>query len=154
MWFALFYGAAYWYLKKCSLNDLAIVCLATFVSYQAYGWGEFVGCVLGVSKPSERSDCDMVDDIVDNLHYKDKKLTDYPVLFGWVGLSLRGLILTFIIGLAINSLPYMLSGLLMGSVYWFGGWISRHIIDDGKHGWYWSEWLYGLVLGASLCVTF
>lgn len=154
IWFALFYAGAFCYLTSWSLNVFTIVAIATLVSYQEYGWGEYVGCVLGVAKPTERSDCSLVDDIVDTLKitWKGKvyKLTDYPVLFGWVGLSLRGLILTFTIGLAIQNIPYMLTGLAMGSIYWLGGWICRHIKDDGKSGWNWAEWLFGFYLGLVL----
>lgn len=154
VWFALFYAGAFCYLDGWDLNTFTVVAIATLVSYQEYGWGEYVGCVLGVSKPSERSDCSLVDDIVDTLKitWKGKvyKLTDYPVLFGLVGLSLRGLILTFTIGLAIQNIPYMLTGLAMGSIYWLGGWICRHIKDDGKNGWNWAEWLFGFYLGLVL----
>lgn len=155
LWFAPFFGGAYCYLTGWSWNVFAIVSLATFVSYQAYGWGEYIGCLLCGSKPSERSDCDMVDEIVDSLKitWKGKvyKLTDYPVLFGWVGLSLRGLILSFIIGLGMQNFWFMLVGLGMGTVYWLGGLVNK-LIDDGKCGWRWAEWLFGLYLGIMLCV--
>lgn len=168
VWFALFYAGAFCYLEGWDLNTFTVVAIATLVSYQEYGWGEYVGCVLGVAKPTERSDCSLVDDIVDTMRITIKardikiwkwtihipniewKLTDHPVLFGWVGLSLRGLILTFTIGLAIQNIPYMLTGLAMGSIYWLGGWICRHIKDDGKSGWNWAEWLFGFYLGLVL----
>lgn len=150
VWFALFFGGAFCYLTQWSWNVWAIVSLATFVSYQAYGWGEYIGCLLTGAKPTDRSDCPLVDDIVDTLHWKDKKLTDYPVLFGWVGLSLRGLLMTYMIGLAIQNMPFMLTGLAMGTVYKLGGLLNK-IKDDGKSGWNWAEWLWGLYMGAMLC---
>ena len=79
-------------------------------------------------------------------------MTDYPVLFGWVGLSLRGGIMSFLIGLAVQNIPYMFTGLAMGTVYKIGGFVCNYIIDDGKCGWRWAEWLYGLWLGLMLCV--
>lgn len=116
--------------------------------------GRYIGCLICGSKPSERSDCDLVDDIVDSLKITWKgrtyKLTDYPVLFGWVGLSLRGGILSFIIGLAFRNFPFMFIGLGMGTVYWMGGWACRHIYNDGKSGWRWAEWLFGAYLGLML----
>lgn len=158
IWFALFYAGAFCYLTSFSWNVWAVVSIATLVAYQEYGWGEYVGCLLCGSKPSERSDCDLVDDIVDNLKitYKGKvyKLTDYPVLFGWLGLSLRGGIMSFTIGLAMQNIPYMFTGLAMGTVYWLGGLVCKYIIDDGKCGWRWAEWLYGLYMGIVLCVIF
>ena len=156
IWYALFYGAAYCLLTKWDFNVWAVVSIATLVSYQAYGWGEYVSCVLGSGKVSERSDCSLVDDIVDNLKITCKgkvyKLTDYKKLFGFVGLSLRGLILTFVIGLALHSIPYMFTGLAMGFIYWLAGVIDRHIREDGKYGWYYAEWMYGLYMGIMLCV--
>lgn len=158
IWFALFYAGAFCYLTSFSWNVWAVVSIATLVAYQEYGWGEYVGCLLCGSKPSERSDCDLVDDIVDNLKitYKGKvyKLTDYPVLFGWLGLSLRGGIMSFTIGLAMQNIPYMFTGLAMGTVYKLGGFICKYIYDDGKYGWRWAEWLYGLYMGIVLCVLF
>ena len=152
-WFALFYAAAFCYLTNWDWNVWAVCSIAVFASYQCAGWGEYVACVLGGGKVSDRSDCPMIDDIVDNAKITIKgtvyKLTDFPVLFGWVGLSLRGLLMTFLIGLAFQNIPYMLTGLLMGTVYWVGGRIGK-IIPDGKNGWNWSEWLYGFVLGLCL----
>jgi hypothetical protein len=155
IWFALLYSAEYCYLTVWDFNKWLVSSIATLVSYQAYGWGEFISCVTGGGKPSERSDCDLVDDIVDNLKitYKGKvyKLTDYPVLFGWVGLSLRGLILTFIIGLAFNNIPYMLTGLGMGTCYWLGGIIGRKILKkEDKTSWNIGEWIFGAYLGLVL----
>ena len=155
IWFALFYAWAFCYLTEWSWNVWAVCAIAIFSSYQCAGWGEAVACVLGGGKVSDRSDCPMIDDIVDNakITYKGKvyKLTDYPVLFGWVWLSLRGLLSSFIMGLAFQNIPYMLTGLLMGTVYWIGGRIGK-IIPDGKNGWSWSEYLWGGVL--YLCLYF
>lgn len=155
-WYAVFFGGAYCYLTGWDWNIFVIVSLATFVSYQAFGWGEYIGCLLTGTKPTERSDCSLVDDIVDTLKisYKGKvyKLTDYPRLFGWVGTTLRGLIMTFIIGLPMLNIPFMLCGLGMGTVYALGGLVNK-IKDDGKFGWCWAEWLYGFYLGLMLCVT-
>lgn len=68
-------------------------------------------------------------------------------LYGFVTLSLRGGLTTFILGLWLNSISYCCVGLLQGTVYWFGGWTCRHIYDDKKHGWKLSEWYWGGVLG-------
>lgn len=156
IWFGLWYATLYCLLTVWNLNVWAVTTIATIVAYQEYGWGEYVMCLLGGRKPDERSDCSLVDDIVDTLKitYKGKvyKLTDYPVLFGWVGLSLRGGLMSFLIGLAVQNIPYMFTGLAMGTVYWLGGLVCKYIYDDGKYGWRWAEWLYGFYLGLVLCV--
>lgn len=155
LWFAIAFGIEAGLLKGWNWNFVIITAIATLVSYQVYGWGEYIGCLLCGDKPSERSDCDLVDDIVDNLKIGCKgkvyKLTDYPVAWGWLGLSLRGLILTFIIGLALNSIPFMISGFAMGTVYWLGGQFNK-LIDDGKCGWKWAEWFFGFYLGLMLII--
>jgi len=160
LWFAIAFGIEAGLLKGWNWNFVIVTAIATLVSYQAYGWGEYIGCLLCGSKPYlERSDCDLVDDIVDNLkitfHGHTVKLSDYPKLWGWLGLTLRGLILSFIIGLALNSIPYMLCGLAMGTIYWLGGQFNR-LIDDGKSGWRWAEWFFGGYLGFCLylCVKY
>ena len=156
LWFAIAYGTEAGILKGCDWNFVIITIIATLVSYQSYGWGEYIGCVCGVGKPNPaRSDCDLVDNIVDNIVIKFRgkvyKLTDYPVLFGWVGLSLRGLILSFIVGLALNSIPFMLCGLAMGTIYWFAGFIARKILKKyDKTGWNIGEWFFGFYLGLCL----
>lgn len=155
-WFAVFYALATCYLTGWSVNTFAVMLIAARLSTQLYGWGEYVGCLLCGAKPTdERSDCDLVDDIVDSIKFTFKghsfKLTDYPKAWGWLGLTLRGLILTFIIGLALNSIPYMICGLAMGTIYWLGGQFNK-LIDDGKGGWKWAEWFFGAYLGLMLCL--
>ena len=156
LWFAVAYGIEAGLLKGWDWSLVITTMIATYVSYQAYGWGEAVGCLLCSSKPyPERSDCDLIDDILDTakitIKGKTIKLVDYPVLWGWCWLSLRGLILSFIIGLALNSIPFMLCGLAMGTVYWLGGQFNK-LIDDGKCGWKWAEWFFGAYLGLALYI--
>lgn len=167
-WFAIFFAFATCFLRGWSVNTFAVMLIAARLSTQLYGWGEYVGCLLCGSKPyPERSDCDLVDDIVDSLRITINardikiwkftlhipqiswKLSDHPVAWGWLGLSLRGLILTFIIGLALNSIPYMLCGLAMGTIYWLAGKFNK-LVDDGKCGWRWAEWACGGYLGLML----
>lgn len=155
-WFAIFFALSACFLRVWSFNFFLVTAIAARLSTQIYGWGEYIGCLLCGDKPSgERSDCDLVDDIVDNLkitfHGNTVKLSDYPVAWGWLGLSLRGLILSFIIGLALNSIPFMLCGFAMGTIYWLGGQFNK-LIDDGKCGWKWAEWLFGGYLGLMLCL--
>ena len=170
IWFALFFSAAWCYLVQGNFNDWTVAAIATFTSYQEYGWGEYIGCLLTGAKPTDRSDCPLIDDIIDTMRISIKarditiwkwtihipeinwKLTDHPVLFGWVGLSLRGLLMTFMIGLAFRNIPFMLSGLAMGTVYKLGGLVNK-IKDDGKCGWKWAEWLWGFYMGAALCIS-
>lgn len=153
-WFAVCYAILACCLTDWKLDFALTMAIACLVSTQVYGWGEAVGCLLCGSKPTpERGDCDLIDDILDcaKITIKGKvfMLTDFPKLWGWCWLSLRGLILTFIIGLALNSIPYMFCGLSMGIIYLFGGLFNK-IIDDGKYGWKWSEWFFGGTLGIFL----
>lgn len=170
IWFALVFAAEFCYATGWDWNTYIICLFAVYTSYQEYGWGEYIGCLLTGTAPTERSDCPLVDDIVDTIRVTinardikiwkwtihipqvNWKLSDNPKLFGWVGLSLRGLLMTFMIGLAFRSIPFMLCGLGMGTVYWIGGLIDHYIKPDGKFGWCWAEWLYGFYLGICRCL--
>lgn len=156
LWFAIAFGIEAGLLKGWNLPFIITTMVATYVSYQIYGWGEAIGCLLCGSKPSpDRSDCELIDSILDNAKITFKghiiKLTDYPKLCGWCWLTLRGLIMTFIIGLALNSIPFMLCGFAMGTIYLLGGIVNK-LKDDGKCGWKWAEWLYGGYLGLMLAI--
>lgn len=156
-WWAFIFAGCAKYLYQGDWNLYWVVFLATLISTQVYGWGEYCGCALSGNKPTERSDCDLVDDIVDNLKISCKgkvyKLTDYPYLFGVVGLSLRGLIISFLIGLSLNNIPFMIYGLAMGFIYYLCGLFSRKVIPLEKDGWCCAEWCFGYYIGLMLCVT-
>lgn len=168
IWFAIAFGIEAGILKGWDWALVITTMIATLFSYQSYGWGEYIGCLLCGSKPyPERSDCDLVDDIVDSLRITinardikiwkftlhipqiNWKLSDHPVAWGWLGLSLRGLLLTFFIGLALNSIWFMPTGFAMGTIYWLAGKFNK-LIDDGKCGWKWAEWFFGAYLGLML----
>lgn len=166
-WFALIFTLCTAYLQGWNTNYQLVLLIATRISTQIAGWGEYVGCVLGMAQPQpEREDLPKVDHILDNMkweahdvkvwrwtiHIPSFNLLDHGVLFGWLGLTIRGLYMTFIIGLALRSIPFMLCGLAMGSVYWFAGWLYRKGLNDGKCGWNIGEWLYGFYLGLMLCL--
>jgi len=168
-WFAAIFAGCATYLYGGDLNYYLVMLIAARLCTQLAGWGEFVGCVLGIGKPDpNRKDLPKVDDILDNMRW-DKhtvkvwkwnitvpafNLLDYPMLFGWLGLSIRGLYLSFIIGLALQSIPFMLSGLAMGTIYWLcGRLVANTKVDDGKGGWNISEWLFGAYLGLMLVLS-
>ena len=172
LWFAVAFGIEAGILKGCDWSLVITTMIATLFSYQSYGWGEYIGCLLCGSKPyDERSDCDLVDDIVDSLRitinardikiwkftlhipHISWKLSDHPIAWGWLGLSLRGLLLTFFIGLALNSMPFMVCGLAMGTIYWLAGLIARKILKKyDKTGWNLGEICFGFYLGLCLCL--
>ena len=165
-WFAAIFAACSCWLKGFDWNYYLVVFIAARLSTQLAGWGEYVGCVLGMAQPQpDREDLPKVDHILDNMkwdahdvkvwkwtvHIPAFNLLDHGVLFGWLGLTVRGLYMTFIIGLALQSIPFMLCGLAMGSIYWFAGWLYRLGLNDGKGGWNIGEWIYGFYLGVILC---
>lgn len=155
-WFAVWFAILACILKGWSLNFFIIMTIATMVSTSCYGWGEAVSCVCGVGKVNpDRKDCELIDDIMDNakitIKGKTYSLTDFPILWGWCWVSLRGLILSFIMGLAINSIPFMLCGLAMGTIYYLGGLFARKVLKkNDKTGWNISEICWGMALGIFL----
>lgn len=167
-WFAAIFASCSTWLYDCwEWNFFWVLFIAARLSTQLAGWGEYVGCVLGMAQPQpDREDLPKVDHILDNMkwdahdvkvwkwtvHIPAFNLLDHGVLFGWLGLTVRGLYMTFIIGLAQQSIPFMLCGLAMGSIYWFAGWLYKLGLDDKKCGWNIGEWLYGFYLGVMLCL--
>lgn len=181
-WFAGIFSACDAWLHGWSLNRFAVMFIAVRLSTQLAGWGEYVGCVLGIRKPQkDREDFPKVDHILDNMKWEAQdfkidftihipftkwdipfkktihvpafNLLDHPILFGWLGLSIRGLYMTFIIGLALQSIPFMLCGLAMGTIYWLAGLFSRKVYPLYKGGWNIAEIAYGFYLGMMLCLS-
>jgi hypothetical protein len=168
-WFAAIFAAcACWLNGLWALHYYLIVFIAARLSTQLAGWGEFVWCAIGMGVPDpNRSDFADADEFVDNFEVQERdikiwkwtihiphfKLSDYPKLFGVVGLTIRGVFQTFIIGLALHSVSFMLCGAAMGLIYYIGGCLFRLGLDDNKNGWNTSEWLYGFYQGLCLLLT-
>ncbi len=161
-WFAAVFALCACWLKGWDWNYFLVVFIAARLSTQLAGWGEAVGCALGVAKPDlNRIDMYEADDFCNtfeiqerdvkiwkwNIHIPHFKLIDHSVLWGVTYLTIRGVYLSFIIGLALQSIPFMLCGLPMGIIYWFAGWLYRKGLNDGKFGWNTGEWLFGFWLG-------
>lgn len=173
-WFAAWFACLACILNGWSLQYWTIMFIASSMATKIAGWGEGVGCALGISKPNpNRTDYLDFDEFCDNFgidwtfeikertikifkwsiripHIVKKikwKLVEHPQLFGVVWLTLRGLLLTFLIGLATNSVWYILWGLPMGLIYWLSGLFARKVKDDGKGGWHIAEIAYGFWLG-------
>ena len=148
-WFAVWFACLACILRGWDLRFWLVMLIASRMSTQIAGWGEAVGCALGISKPDpNRNDYLDFDEFCDNFHIGDWKLIDHPQLYGVIWLTLRGVLLSFLIGLATNSLWYILWGAPMGIIYWISGWFARNVQDDGKGGWYYAEYLFGSYLGS------
>lgn len=128
------------------------------------GWGEAVTLALSARKkpdPKEMNELDF-DEFCDTFEWAEHKifkwiipagkLIEHPQLYGIVWLTLRGVLLSYLMASPMNSLGLMLWGAPMGVIYWFAGWLYRHGLDDGKSGWRTAEWLYGGWLGIGLVI--
>ena len=168
-WFAGIFTACDAWLNGWDLNRFAVMFIAARLATQLAGWGEFVGCALGKSQPQpDRKDFPKVDDMLDNMkwdahdvkvwkwtiHIPAFDLLDHSILFGWIGLTIRGLYLSFIIGLALQSIPFMLWGTAMGTIYWICGLFSRKVYPLYKGGWNVSEICMGAWLGLGLVLFY
>lgn len=164
-WFAAIFAACACWLHGWFFNYYLVLFIAARLSTQLAGWGEGVGCTLGVLKPqADRVDMYKADDFCNkfeaqerdikiwkwNIYIPHFKLIDHPQLWGITYLTIRGAYLSFIIGLALQSVPYMIWGALMGVIYWVAGWLYRKGLNDGKNGWNIGEWIYGFYLGVGL----
>lgn len=173
-WFAVWIAILSYLLNGFNTSTIITAFIAGKMCTSFSGWGTYIGALLKGGTISETDKDDLnITDFVQNtvfpcvgkakewcLNHKcskwlgkilpDSCYKNNPRLYGFITLSLRGGLTTFILGLAFNKPLFMLVGLLQGTVYWFGGWTCRHIYNDGKYGWKISEWYWGSVLGMFL----
>lgn len=150
LWWATYCTFVCWYLFGFDLTLLVTCWIACRMSTQIAGLSKYVvACTQGKLTDPFEIEVYTIDRIVNALHItiKGKKvyLYEYPFIYGIIAMGMRGLLLTFIVGLCFHSVLYMLSGACLGLVYYCGGLIDRHIYPDGKGGWNWSEYLAGMV---------
>lgn len=108
VWFAVFFGAVAWFFRVGTAEYALCAALACYAGYQVFGWGLYIGRLLGGGelKPnlSQYRECELIDDLLYSAHitFKGKSvyLYQYPRLFGFCGTCLSGLILTFLIAVA------------------------------------------------------
>lgn len=144
-YFAIWFACLACILKGWSWRFWLVMFVASRASTMLAGWGEMKGCALGIGKPDpKRYDFYEVDEFIDNFEFKGWKLIEHPIPFGVVGMTARGLYLSFIIGLALNSVAYMLCGFAWGTICYLCGLFARKILKkNDKTGWNIDEWLWG-----------
>lgn len=153
-WFAFWFACLACILKGWSCSFWLTTFVASFMATQIAGWGEARGCAQGIAKPNpNRTDFLDFDEFCDNFHIGEWKLVEHPILFGVVWLTLRGLLLSFLIGLALNSPLYMLCGCMMGVNEYLCGLFARIILKKyDKTGWNIAEYVHGFYFTAWLCI--
>ena len=155
IWYAVAFAVYGCFYFGWSFENWTVGFADSYVSYQAYGWGLYIGCLLlGCAiDPEKDRENELIDDLLYSIRFSFKGKTvwlyEYPKLFGFLGTSLTGLIITFLWGLYTGSLVIMLSGLSMGICYWIGGQLEK-LYALGKSGWNWGEIIWGAVEGAVL----
>jgi hypothetical protein len=155
IWYAVFFGIVCYRFIEPSLEVFLIGFLDCYVSYQLYGWGLYLGRLLlgGTLDPEKDRECELIDDLLYSVKIKvggnEVSLTQYPRLFGFLGMSLTGLIITFLWGLSLNNMVLIISGCGMGVCYYLGSLLNKLVSDD-KAGWNWGEWIFGAYAGLIL----
>ena len=158
VWFALFYAVYGCLYYEWSASVFIVAFAACYVSYQLYGWGAYIGGLMhGTSFNRDvDAECELIDDLLYpcriTLKGKVYWLKDYGRLFGFVGTSLTGLIISFLWGLHLNNLFVMVSGLGMGVCYYLG-YLLNKIFPEQKAGWGYGEWIDGFFKGAVLAMV-
>lgn len=149
IWYAIFIGVL------CYVNGLGLEMsinsgIATFVAYQLYGWGRYIGALVGGILDKESKECELIDSLLDpcKITWKGKVyyLNDYPRLFGFCGTTITGLMLTYLMGIAMGDFWFGFVGIGMGVCYWLGSLLEK-LYPLGKCGWNWGEWIFGAYLG-------
>lgn len=155
IWYAVAFAVYGCFYFGWSFENWTVGFADSYVSYQAYGWGLYIGCLLlGCAiNPEKDRENELIDDLLYSIRFSFKGKTvwlyEYPKLFGFLGTTLTGLIITFLWGLYTGSILIMLSGLSMGVCYWIGGQLEKLYVL-GKQGWNWGEIIWGAVEGAVL----
>ena len=114
--------------------------------------GELISALCTGSRPTQ-AEVPQIDEIVNSVKFtfkgKTVYLSEYPRVWGFAALALRGLMWSFFIGLALQSVPVMVCGVLMPVCYALTGFLDRMVIKKGgKTAWNLGEWLWGAVLTA------
>lgn len=155
IWFAVFIGLVFCFSTGWNIENFANVSIATFSAHQLCSWGVYIGRLLKGEKidPEKDKQNPLIDELILPLHttIKGNKiyLYQYPKLYGFVGTTITGLMITYLMGLAIGSFWFGFSGASMGVCYYIGSLICK-LKDDGKSGWNWGEWIFGAYMGAVL----
>lgn len=155
IWYALAFGAYACIYFGSMWENFIVGFIACYTSYQLYGWGVYIGRLLTGYElnPDTDRECELIDDLLYPLHVtingNKYYLYQYPQLFGFLGTTLTGLIITFLWGLFFGSIGVMLSGLGMGVCYWLGGLLNK-LIPEQKLGWGYGEYINGAYWGVIL----
>lgn len=158
IWYALgfaCYGCVYF---SWNIENFVIGFLASFIGTQAYGWGLYAGRLIhgGELKPNltQYRECELIDDLLYSISWtiKGKKthLYEKPRLFGFLGMTLTGLIISFLMGLFTADLVIMISGLGMELCYLAGIYINKLLPAEKNGELNCGHWLFGAYLGAVL----
>lgn len=150
LWFPVYLGALIAGITCGGFKGFITGFIACYVGQQVCGWGKAAGAATtGILLNPDEKECEMIDDLLDNLKITLKDHTvyvkdSYPELWGMLWLALRGVLWTFLIGLTIQSVNYMLCGAMMGVIYFTTGYICREFFNKtDKTAWNISEWLFG-----------
>ena len=158
IWYAVAFACYGCFFFSWSVDNWLLGFIACYASYQLYGWGLYIGRLVvgGEIDPEKDRECELIDDLLFPLHITMKGskyyLYQYPRLFGFVGTSLTGLIITFIWGLYFGSIGIMISGLGMGLCYYLG-YLFNKVIPEKKAGWGYGEYIAGMWFGLMLAIS-
>lgn len=103
---------------------------------QSLGWGRYIGA-LGGWETNRLEEVFFIDALISS--FKDKMR-----LWGFMGLTLRGILWGSCLALPVMSIIPVIGGALMGVCYW----IAIKLFD--RAGWEYAEFLFGGVLWVSV----
>lgn len=158
IWFGVFVGIICW-IKGKEFEISINAAIATFVAHQLLSWGVYIGrlCTGSEINPEVDRENPWIDEILFPLHVTFRGQTYYlyqfPQLFGFIGTTMTGVMLTYLMGLGMANFWFGFTGLGMGTCYWFGHLVSKYIKNDNKGGWKWGEWIFGGYLGFFLWIN-
>lgn len=156
LWWGAWICFLSWYMFGLDWHWQLTAFIAGMLSVQICGWGRYKGALFYDSINWEDKDCLDINYILDKAHITLKGhvvwLKDYPRAYGVAGMTLRGGMLTSIIGLCFHSIAIMACGLTFGLVD-LGAYYFNKLVDDKSGGWNWSEFFEGMAItGVTICL--
>ena len=153
LYFPLYLGLLAYFTEKVDIEGAICTAVAGYIGQQIVGWGAYIGSLTIGAAPG--TEAEMIDEIINAANFtidgKKRYLKNYPRAWGFAGLFLRGLVWSFPVGLAVNSLPVMLCGALMPVCYTIPAVVlykTDHNRD--KTAWNVGEYIWGAVFTAVL----
>lgn len=119
---------------------IALISIPAMSAGRSFGWGDYIGALFGYRK-TKLKEVVFIDFLI-------KPLINFSIVWGFIGLSLRGLVWSLFLALPLyfyigsNAQFLALVGLSMGVTYK----LCRMLVNDDSKAWALGERVFGSIL--------